>query len=45
MRVVRLSKTQTGGKGGADSTSPLTAEEAAVAAQLGITAEDYAKAK
>ena len=40
-----LSKTQTGGKGGADSTSPLTAEEAAVAAQLGISAEDYAKAK
>ena len=45
LALAALSKTQTGGKGGADSTSPLTAEEAAVAAQLGITAEDYAKAK
>ena len=45
LALAALSKTQTGGKGGADSTSPLTAEEAAVAAQLGISAEDYAKAK
>lgn len=45
LALAALSKTQTGGKGGADSTSALTAEEAAVAAQLGISAEDYAKAK
>lgn len=45
LALAALSKTQTGGKGGADGTSALTAEEAAVAAQLGISAEDYAKAK
>ena len=45
LALAALSKTQTGGKGGAGGTSALTAEEAAVAAQLGISAEDYAKAK
>ena len=45
LALAALSKTQTGGKGGADGTSALTAEEATVAAQLGISAEDYAKAK
>lgn len=45
LALAALSKTQTGGKGGADGTSALTAEEAAVAAQLGISAEEYAKAK
>lgn len=45
LKLAALSKTQTGGKGGADDTPALSDAEAAVAKQLGISAEDYQKAK
>ena len=45
LKLAALSQSQSGGKGGAAAAPALTAEEAAVAAQLGIAAEDYQKAK
>ena len=46
LALAALSKSQTGGKGGAADNAPaLSAEEQAVAAQLGISAADYQKAK
>ncbi len=45
LALAALSKTQTGGKGGADDAPALSEAEAAVAKQLGISSEDYQKAK
>lgn len=45
LKLAALSQTQTGGKGGGQSAVTLSAEEMAVAKQLGITPEDYQKAK
>lgn len=45
LKLAALSKTQTGGKGAAGGEPALTPEEIEVAKQLGISAEDYQKAK
>ena len=45
LALAALSKTQTGGKGGADDAPALSETEAQVAKQLGISSEDYQKAK
>ena len=45
LKLAALSKTQTGGKGAEGSEPALTPEEIEVAKQLGISAEDYQKAK
>ena len=46
LKLAALSQSQSGGKGaGTDKAPALSAEEAAVAKQLGMTAEDYQKAK
>ena len=46
LKLAALSQSQSGGKGGAGQAAPsLSAEEAAVAKQLGISAEDYQKVK
>ena len=45
LALAALSKTQTGGKGGAEDAPALSEIEAAVAKQLGISSEDYQKAK
>ena len=46
LKLAALSQSQSGGTGGAGQAAPsLSAEEAAVAKQLGISAEDYQKVK
>ena len=45
LKLAALSKTQTGGKGAEGGEPALTPEEIEVAKQLGISAEDYQKAK
>ena len=45
LALAALSKSQTGGKGPNQAAPALSAEELAVAAQLGISAADYQKAK
>ncbi|HEZ4673354.1 TPA: transcriptional regulator [Neisseria meningitidis] len=45
LKLAALSKTQTGGKGAQGGEPALTPEENEVARQLGISAEDYQKAK
>lgn len=45
IRLAALSKMQSGGKGAAVNAPALSEEEAAVAKMLGISAEDYQKAK
>lgn len=45
LKLAALSKTQTGGKGTQGGEPALTPEENEVARQLGISAEDYQKAK
>ncbi len=45
LKLAALSKTQTGGKGAEGGEPALTPEEIEVAKQLGISTEDYQKAK